>query len=92
MSTQLTCLPVIAYPLCRHEIDVVTVKMCHFDTSISISVIMSIIEEFGVISGYKINLSKSILFTINHANTHQPSYSHPFFFFQTLKYLGITVT
>ena len=55
---------------------------------------MSILNDFGVISGYKINFSKSVLFLINDTARHKRSIfsSYPFTITNHFKYLGINIT
>lgn len=60
----------------------------------SIPIIMTILEDFGRISGYKLNLSKSILFPINSKAKEDLSSLNNFPFAVTtqFKYLGINIT
>ena len=60
--------------------------------STSIPSIMSTLESFGKVSGYKVNVSKSILFPINIQDDPQVLDSQPFEVTTSFRYLGITVT
>uniref|UniRef100_A0A3B3HL29 Reverse transcriptase domain-containing protein n=1 Tax=Oryzias latipes TaxID=8090 RepID=A0A3B3HL29_ORYLA len=63
------------------------------DPLTSITSIMTILSKFGDISGYKINISKSILFPINFRNTNLNIL--PSFLFDVsnnFRYLGINIT
>lgn len=60
--------------------------------SVSVPVIMSVLKTFSRISGYKPNISKSILFPINDLADQQTSETLPFKVSTQFKYLGIHVT
>uniref|UniRef100_A0AAR2IMM0 Reverse transcriptase domain-containing protein n=1 Tax=Pygocentrus nattereri TaxID=42514 RepID=A0AAR2IMM0_PYGNA len=63
------------------------------DSNTSIPAALNIISDFGRTSGYKINLTKSLLFSINE-KAHQMSFQHfPFLVTKDkFTYLGVTVT
>lgn len=58
----------------------------------SVPIIMSILDQFGKISGYKINFSKSVIFPINPKTQLETLSSLPFKVVNSFKYLGITIT
>lgn len=62
--------------------------------SLSLQKIMVMLSDFGTVSGYKINLAKSILFPISFIAKKQRNVLAPFPFAisDTFKYLGINVT
>uniref|UniRef100_A0A669EME8 Reverse transcriptase domain-containing protein n=1 Tax=Oreochromis niloticus TaxID=8128 RepID=A0A669EME8_ORENI len=64
------------------------------DPTKSLPKIMTVLTEFGKISGYKINLTKSILFPISSLEKLDSATLtlFPFTISNTFKYLGITVT
>ncbi|CAI5697409.1 unnamed protein product [Oreochromis niloticus] len=64
------------------------------DPTKSLPKIMTVLTEFGKISGYKINLTKSILFPISSLEKLDSATltSFPLTISNTFKYLGITVT
>ncbi len=58
----------------------------------TVTTIISILNKFGQISGYKINMSKSILFPIKNINNQHLLDKLPFKISTQFKYLGINVT
>lgn len=59
----------------------------------SIPLVLTLLSEFGQISGYKLNLTKRELMPINNAATEVPLSSMPFkASLYSFKYLGIQVT
>lgn len=58
----------------------------------SLPIIMSTLEKFGAISGYKLNLSKSILFKISPKMRQQTYSPFPFTISEQFRYLGVTIT
>lgn len=63
------------------------------DPCTSIPLVLKLLADFGLISGYKLNLSKSELMPINTAALDYPLGSLPFkSSLQSFKYLGINVT
>ena len=63
------------------------------DPARSIPVVLSVLKEFGQISGYKLNFQKSELMPINSAALTYPFSSLPFKVSQShFKYLGICIT
>lgn len=60
----------------------------------SVPVIMEILKEFGAVSGYKLNLSKSVLFPINSKARMNTNVFNifPFSISTEFKYLGINIT
>lgn len=64
------------------------------DPSLSLPKIMTMLNDFGTVSGYKINFTKSILFPISVKAKNQMNILTPFPFTisNNFKYLGINVT
>ncbi len=63
------------------------------DPANSIPPVLTLLSEFGQISGYKLNLTKSELMPINNAASDVPLSSMPFkASLYSFKYLGIQVT
>ncbi|KAI9999450.1 hypothetical protein NQD34_018194 [Periophthalmus magnuspinnatus] len=60
----------------------------------SLPIIMSVLKDFGIVSGYKINFSKSTLFLIKNVSKQPcpPLNAYPFTVSDKFKYLGINVT
>ena len=58
-----------------------------------LSLQLSILSSFGVVSGYKLNLSKSEVFPLNRAAREFPLHSLPFkIALHSFTYLGVQVT
>lgn len=63
------------------------------DPNSSLPFIIDVLNQFGKLSGYKINLSKSVLFPLKHEDTLNTFDTFPFKIAQTsFKYLGVEVT
>lgn len=62
------------------------------DPSKSVPAIISILNKFGQLSGYKINVSKSILFPIKTIKDQQLFDKLPFRISTQFKYIGINIT
>lgn len=60
--------------------------------SISVPAIMNKMNQFSLISGYKLNIDKSTIFPINVTGDEVKQYRLPFKISDQFKYLGITVT
>ena len=55
--------------------------------------LLELIQEFGKVSGYKINVQKSVAFLYTNSKTEEIKESIPFTIApQTIRYLGINLT
>ncbi|KAJ0009658.1 hypothetical protein NQD34_001360 [Periophthalmus magnuspinnatus] len=63
------------------------------DPSKSLPVLISCVEEFGLISGYKVNFDKSVIMTLADSGNVEPKYVKPFRWEPSgFIYLGVKVT
>ena len=76
-----------------HKVSLYADDLLWYISTSSIPIIMSILEQFGKFSGYKLNFQKSKLFPINPMATRMPHSLFPFKRMDTgFKYLGIVIT